>query len=436
MGQAVFRYYSLAKDVNEKKSVMSTIFLMTLFASIIAFIILATNAGSATKIMLGDTRYANLMAIFAFLLITQAVEDFGLIYIKVHQRALLFLLVNLSKFILQLSLNIYFIVYMNLSVAGIVYSACISTGTMSLFAIIYTFYYSGIRFSSSLAKQIIIFSYPLWLAALGTFYIDGAVRYFLRIFSGLDDVGIYSLATKFAMLVIIFIWNPFVNIWSSLRYEIYDMENPNRIYKNIFIILMLAFSLVGLGLSLFSDTVIHVMSDKAYWAAASIVPILVMARIVQAMSQFNNFGILVKGKTGIIAIGTYLNSIIITVAFLILIPLIGLRGAAVSTLIGFLLQLFWIEWRSKNLYNMDLPWRRVMALHLTWLACYLFSWLLPDSLLLSIAGKFIIYISFVLLIFVLPILKKEEKEQILYYTKIALKKGRSLLAPKRSESGL
>jgi O-antigen/teichoic acid export membrane protein len=427
MGAAIFRYYSLAKDSNEKKTVMSTAFLMVMCTSTVAFLILLTNASSATEIFLGDTRYADMMSIIAILLVLQALEDYGLIYLRVQQRAVLFLFLSVFKLIVSVSLNVYFIIFLEMTVAGIVYSACISTGLMAIFSTFYTFYYSGFSFSRHLLKKLVVFSYPLWIAAVGSVYSSSSVNYYLRVFSSMDDVGIYMLAIKFATLITVIVWIPFSNIWHSLRYDVYDMPEPNKVFQTIFIGIVFVLSVAGLGLSLFSDTLIHLMADEAFWSAGGVVPILIMGIIVMALTDFNNFGILVNEKTGIIAVGTYLNAIVATVGFFIFIPIIGLYGAAFVTLFGAIIQLFWIEWKSKKLYDMQLPWRRVSMMSVTWLICYSFSLLLPESLLISIVGRSLIFICFLWLMYVLPILKKNEKDQILVYFRLYIAKARNYL---------
>ncbi|VAW80323.1 hypothetical protein MNBD_GAMMA12-2378 [hydrothermal vent metagenome] len=431
MGQAIFRYYFMAEDPKEKKTVMTTAYLMTFGASILACIILIANAGNATQLLIGDTRYEDLLKIFAIMLVTQALEEYGLIYVRVHQRAILFFVLSIVKLVLSLSLNIYFIVYRDLSVEGVIYSAGITSGVMALFSTFYTFYYSGMNFSKPLLKKLLLFSYPLWIAGIGGLYAATSVNYFLRIFSGLDQVGIYALAIKFASLILVLVWTPFTRIWHSLKYEIYEMPDSNQMYQNIFISLALVMSFIGLGLSLFSGTLIQLMADSSFWAAGDIIPILVLAKIAQSFTGFNNFGILLKEKTGIIAIGAYISAIVTTISFFVLIPLAGLLGAAFSILLGVVVQLLWIEWRSNKLYDMQLPWFRLVILNATWIICYLISLLLPEALLISVPGKLLILVSFVLLLFILPILKKKEKEQMLIYAKEALNKtGRYFVSNK------
>ena len=89
---------------------------------------------------------------------------------------------------------------------------------------------------------------------------------------------------------------------------------------------------------------------------------------------------------------------------------------------GNLFQLVWIEWKSKKLYDMQLPWLRAVLINLAWIACCTLSLFLPEELLLSIVGKFVIVILFVGLIFFTSLLKKEEKEQVMNYIKAGVAK--------------
>lgn len=425
MGQAIFRYYSLAKDSSEKKAVMSTAFTMAIFTGTFAFAILSFNAETATEIFIGDIYYADLMGIIAVLLILQALEEYGLIYVRVHQRPMLFLILSILKLIVSLFLNIYFIVFLELSVAGIVYSACISTGLMAVFSTFYTFYYSGFSFSGRILKKLVIFSYPLWFAAIGGVYSSSSVKYFLRVYSSLEDVGLLMLAVKFATLVTVIVWTPFSNIWHSLRYEVYDMPESKKIYQTIFISFVFVLSLAGLGLSLFSDTIIRLMADQSFWAAGGVVPILVVGIIAMALVDFSNFAILIREKTVLIAVGTYLNAFVITIGYIVLIPMLGLYGAALVASFGALVQLLWIEWKSKQLYDMQLPWRRALLMNMTWLVCYSLSLWLPESLMLATAGKLLIFAAFIWLMYVLPILEENEKAQIIRYARMFVTKVQS-----------
>ncbi len=415
MGQAVFRYCYMATSIEEKKSVVSTAFLMLLFTSSLSCIILATNSDAAAEMIMGTSQYGELMQVFSILLIAQAIDSYGLVYIRVQQRVVLYFVLSIIKLIVSFSLNIYFLIFLELSVEGVIYSACITTSLMAVFSVAYILYHVGISFSKKLLKELVMFSWPLWVSAIGGVYSEVIGKYFLRLFSGLGDVGLYALAAQFSTLILVLILRPFANIWDSLRYEVYKMPDPISVYQNIFMILFFVLIFSGLGLSLFSATVITLIADNSFWPAGGVVPILVLSSIIFTLAYFNNLGILLKKKTSIIAIGTYLFAITITIGFIILIPKFGLHGVAISLLLGSLVKLVWIERKSKALYDMKLPWPRALMVGGIGVGGYLISLLLPDTLLFSIVGKLLILMCFVSLVFLLPIFNKEEKNKIKFY---------------------
>lgn len=417
MGQAVFRFYHLAESENEKKKVMSTGFVMAIFTGTAAYIVLAMNADSAVLLMIGDSQYKELFSLLAILLLLQSIEEFGFIYLRIHQKANLYFVLSFVKLSIQLSLNIYFIVYLELSVAGVVYTAIISTAFMSLFAVFYTFYYSGLSFSKKTIKDFVLFSYPMWISAIGIFYANSSVKYFLRVFSGLEDVGLYALAAQFGSLVVLFSWIPFTSVWDSLKYQIYKKNDSKYMYNNILIILVVVMSFIGLGVSLFSDIIIRFMSPEAFWPAGEVVPILAMLSIIVGLTQFNNLGILIEKKTSYFAIIVYSKAVILTICFVLFIPYLGLYGAALAVLLGGVFHLYLVEKISNKYYDMELQWSRVIGINLLWVICYLLSLLLPEGVLISIIGRFAILLVFVLFVFLTPILKKEEKATILGYVK-------------------
>ena len=428
MGQAIFRFYYLSETEDEKKTIMSTAFLMAIFTGTVAYVVLAMNANSATQLMLGDNQYADLLSIFAVMLLLQSLEEYGFIYLRVRQKAGVYLILSLIKLFVQLFLNIYFIIYLNLSVVGVVYTAILSTALMALFAIVYTLYHAGIKFSKTTLKQFVLFSYPLWFASLGALYSQSSVKYFIRVFSSLEDVGLYALAARFGTLVLLFVWVPFSSVWDSLKYEIYEKKDSKHMYNNIFIMLVIFMSFVGLGVSLFSDIVIRIMATEPFWPAGKVVPILAILSISVGLIRFNNLGILLEKKTKIFAVVTYSNAFLITIGFMLFIPLLGMYGAALTVLMGSLFQLFWIERVSKKYYDMELEWSRAILISVTWLSCYSISLLLPDDLLLSILGRLLILLLFVILLFTTSILNKSEKEQIREFLNNGIKKARNVFA--------
>ncbi len=61
---------------------------------------------------------------------------------------------------------------------------------------------------------------------------------------------------------------------------------------------------------------------------------------------------------------------------------------------------------------MHLPWMKVFLIAVLAMACFSLTFFLPEGLLLSISLRVVIFGLFCLLLFILPILHDEQKEEI------------------------
>jgi O-antigen/teichoic acid export membrane protein len=123
-------------------------------------------------------------------------------------------------------------------------------------------------------------------------------------------------------------------------------------------------------------------------------------------------GILITNKTMQIAYGEMVGVIVITLGYFTLIPLYGIYGAAWSTVAGFIARFFWVNWKGKQFYNMQLPWPKVGLVATLALTIYMFTMLSPDQLLMSILYRISLVLIFLVIFFISPVLSKKEKKEI------------------------
>jgi len=155
------------------------------------------------------------------------------------------------------------------------------------------------------------------------------------------------------------------------------------------------------------------MSDPAFLDAYKIVPIIILAYIFQAWTKFCNLGILLSNKTMQIAYAEVIAAAVITAAYFSLIPKYGIYGAAWATVIGFVARFYWTNRKAKQLFDMELPWRKVSLASILTLFCFSLSLMIPEDILISVALRSVLVIVFVVLFFSLPILSGNEKTQLL-----------------------
>lgn len=413
VADAVFRYYAKYKEQRDKNEVITTSMFLLLILNVMGVFLIWSTAGLLSHMVFGESAKASLLMLFSFTLLTQSLVSVPMVFLKARQKSFTFLGFSISKLLMQLGLNIYFIVFLGMRVEGVIYSALITGVIMSSVLSVYTLSITGIHCSLAKAKQIVKFSIPLIGAALLAFYFTFGDRYFLQLFSGTEEVGIYALAYKFGFLLGFLVLGPFSSIWNSEMYSVAFKKNGTEIFQDVFLIISTVMIFFAVGISVFIKEFLMIMSAPAFWPAAKIVPLIMGAYLLQGWTWYGSLGILLKERTIERTYGNVFTAIVITPGYLFLIPLYGAMGAALATFIAFGFRCWYLNWRGSKLFNMHLPWFRMLpALALSSVTVFV-SMFGPETLLPGFIYHTAIMLTFTILFFVIPILPSYMRDKFL-----------------------
>ncbi len=412
VGQAIFRFYCTANTAQEKNSIISSSLFLGFSLNALGAFFIIIFSGKLSLLIFSNSDYQTMIALFAITMLLMPLIEIPLAHIRAQQKPWLFFTFNITKLALQLSLNIYFVVYKEFHVQGVIYSAVISSMVISSILATYSLRIVGLSASIKTCKKLFNFSLPLKVATIGSFYLTFGDRYILSMYSNLEQVGLYALGYKFGFIFTLLAWTPFERMWDTEKYNIYKNNNAILQYQRIFIYINSILIFLGLCISIFSKDLLIIMSAPSFHDAYKIVPIIILAYILQSWTQFCNFGILLSERTIKIAHAEIIATIIITAAYFLLIPKFGIFGAAWATVIGFFTRFFWINHHAKITYDMKLPWKKILTIALPAILVFSLSLYIPDNLLLSITLRSLLILFFILLFLVLPILTKDEKKWI------------------------
>jgi O-antigen/teichoic acid export membrane protein len=404
IGDAIFRYYLEYERKVQKYQVISTALILTTLLNFIGFLVLWGLSGSISKAVFGGTDQKNLLVLFSISLLFQPLVEIPMTFIRAKQRPWLFVSFSSIKLTIQLLMNIYLVVIKEMGVEGVILSAVASGGLMALTLGIYTMRETGFRFSGNMAKTLTKFSYPMIIASLISFYITFGDRYFLKLYGTLTDVGIYGLGYKFGMLLSFIGSGPFFSIWDSEKYNVLKKPEAIEIFQKVFILYTTFTLMIVVVISIFSKNIIMVMASSEFWDAYKIVPVILLAYFFQGWTGFCSLGILIHNKTFIITQSTVLSAIIISIFYLLLIPEFGSNGAAWATAFSFASRFLYTHLRAKNLYDMELPWKKVSLLILPGVAAILVSLFGSDNIVISFTFNVIIFGVFLYIISIMPVL--------------------------------
>lgn len=349
--QAVPKFYYEAKEEKSRQAVISSAIILTASVSACSAFLIYLFSQPASTLLFGTAEYAMATALFGLNIFTQPIEYSGMTFIRMQERSILFFVVSLAKLFVQVGLNILLVIYLDMGVTGVVLSGVIASSIFGALLMIYVFYYNKPRFDRAITWQMLLFCWPLWFAGLAGLYIGSSNRFYLRIFSSLDDVGLLELGTKFSSVIGLLIWAPFIQHWELAQYKYYNQPNSSQVFHSAFLTISTIMVIAGLGISVFSEPVIVLMSAESFHAAVSTVPWLSLGFVLNSLVSFFYFSFMVTNNPKIFTYCHYLTTVVITACYLALIPPLGEIGAAAGQTLAYGINFVFCYYLSRRYFD-------------------------------------------------------------------------------------
>ena len=201
------------------------------------------------------------------------------------------------------------------------------------------------RFDTGLGKEIVLFGYPFIFAGLAYWIFGSMDRWMLGSLSNLTEVGLYSIAYKFAGIML-FVNIAFGRAWSPFAMKLYG-EDPSyrQRFSRVFSLWFFALTALGTVISLFGLEVLRLTTPEAYWPAADTLGVLTMGVVLFGTTQITVLGISLERKTHLLAVATWTTAAVNVALNWLLIPEWGALGAGAATFISYaVLTGFYLYW--------------------------------------------------------------------------------------------
>lgn len=356
----IFRYYHKAETKQEQDEVVSTA-LLTLAATytIVAFAVLSA-APLISNLVFRNQIYAPLIRIAAGTLAFQSLLIAPLAYVRVRQQPVTFVAASLAKLSLALAFNIYFVVHLRLGAKGVLLSSLVSTAAVGSLLGMYVLRQVGLRWSSSIMRRLLRYGGPLIATQVATFIVTFGDRYFLQRAADVTAVGVYTLAYQFGFMLGTLGYMPFELVWDPMRFRIAKRDDRDDIFARAFIYLNVALISLAVLIILFIRDLLHVMTTPGFYGAAGLVPVILVAYVLQGWASMQCTGIYVNERTEFITLGTWLSAVVAVAGYFFFIPRYFGIGAAITTVIAFAVYYAVCYYSSQRLWPIRYRWSPVL----------------------------------------------------------------------------
>ena len=228
-------------------------------------------------------------------------------------------------------------------------------------------------FDRSMARELIYFGYPFIFAGMGFWLFSYTDRWLLSELSSIAEVGIYSIAMRFATIVF-FVNEIFGRAWSPYALKLYAQDvDYRRIYGRIFSYWFFVMTLIGTLISVFSSEILRLSTPETYWRSAAPLSVLTIGVVFSSTTQVTALGISLERRTNLFSIGSWGTALINFFLNLLLIPRFGALGAALATFVSYvILSSYYLYW-TQRLHPFLLEFRKLALCVLINLSTIIFT---------------------------------------------------------------
>ena len=226
------------------------------------------------------------------------------------------------------------LIIMGLGVFGAIWGYTLGALLSVLLVLIYLKRYLQLKFDTRLIKLMLIFGFPFLITAIVSALSSSLDRFLLGIFTDTTNVGLYSAA--FSLIsILLMLPAAFSNMLLPMVAESYR-KNMKNVVRYLNISLKLNMVLLGFALlftTIFSNSIMEIIFGADYAVSSNALIILVISTIFAGIST-----ILIKFLAGVSRIRiipiSVVVSLIASILFnVLLIPVFGINGAAVATVL-------------------------------------------------------------------------------------------------------
>ncbi|KPJ59520.1 MAG: hypothetical protein AMJ46_10915 [Latescibacteria bacterium DG_63] len=370
ISSGLLRFYFAYGKRREKDEVIISSLLFSLFSSAVFILVLWSFAFEISELVFD---FENGELFFKLVIFTAALNT-GitncLAVLRAEEKPVVYSTITVLRLVLTFSLNIVFVVVLRRNVQGILEAGLVS-GAVS-YAVVAAIVLKGRAFSMSWTKikEVLAYGLPLVPGGVAALVLTLCDRYFLKHFATMEDVGLYSVGFRVASALRIAVIEPFRIAWPPYMLSVVERAEAKDIYKKVFVYFTFIAVWAGLGLSLFAQEGLRILTTPAYYSAYRVVPLLVISYVLFGMCAVLVAGIHITKKTKYASYSFMTAALVSLLLNYVLVPRFGMMGAAVASVAAYVTLCILYFTMSQRFYRIEHEFGRIALIFIAGLALY------------------------------------------------------------------
>ncbi|MBN1183774.1 MAG: oligosaccharide flippase family protein [Bacteroidales bacterium] len=402
------RWFFDSDDLLHRKRVIACWFWFQIVLGFALFLATFLLAKPLTNLLFKSLSFKNLtilIGLFAFFSI------FGKIlsnWLRLLRKPWQMLQYSFFSSIVAVSIIILFVAVLDYGVIG-TFAAQVLTGMLTtIVTIVILRRWVGVGyFSTSLFKEMLSFSIPIFPATLAAWVINASDRIIMPFFMKSDEIGIYFLSFQVASVIGV-IDKGFQLAWGPFAMSLIGNPDSKLVYSRVLSIYIFLGCWLCLLLTVMAPIFLPLVATAEYSRAASCIPMLVFFFLAVGLTNVIGIGTFIVKDSLPIAKNIFIGSGLSTGLLFILMPIMGKEGAAIAKMIGMFFAVGYIYYASQKRYFIPYKVRDIAVCIVSVWVCIGISYFLPTEGWNAILFRSSICFIFILVGFWLDILKANQ----------------------------
>lgn len=411
MESAYFKYSSTLELGNKTQNFTTPFISVTvssvLFSSIIIFL-----SPLVSDIIHLPIDYSRIILFSALILCFDAIAIIPFAYLRQANKAKHFAVIKFLNILINVLLNIILLVKYRMGVEGIFISGLASSFLTVVFLLPTIVINFKFNFSSTLYKALLVFGLPSLPAGFAAMMLQVIDRPILRALTNDSSVGIYQANYRLGIFMMLVV-SMFDYAWKPFFFSTAKEANAKEIFARATTYFYLLMAAVFLVISLLIEDLVkiqvfnrHIIHPN-YWAGLNIVPIILAAYLFNGLALTFSAGIYIEKKTFFLPITTTISAVTNVVANILLIPKMGIMGAAIATLLSFLIMAVSTYIISQKVYRVQYEFARILIITSALISSFILFFVL-SGILTTYLLKFLTILLFFTLIYFFKFFNPDE----------------------------
>jgi len=418
---SAFMKYASQNAGETKKKIFSTAMIAVAVSSLIFSLALLLSQSLfmsyldiPAKYLVNDPeRFSRFFYYLILILILDTITIIPFAYLRLERKSKKFALVRFINIVVNLLLNLLFFIKLKWGMESI-FIANLLASLLNL-VLLYPDLYKNFTWAidKEYLKKMLVFGIPYLPASLSATIVQVINRPLVEKLTNYETLGVFSASYKLGTLMMLvvmmfqFAWQPFFLTNAKEK-------NAKEIFSKVLTLFLVFTSVLWIVISLFIEDVMKMkvfgisIYQETYQEGLVIVPIILLGYLFNGIYYNFQAGIYIEEKTKYFPIVTMAGAIVNITVNLLLIPYLGIIGAALGTLAAYLVMAYGLYFYSQKFYKIEYELSKIARMILILFSTSGIYYYLYYNNALLLSYKFLILIAFFGAMFILRVINKNE----------------------------